>query len=388
MEFDGATEMLLRMRHPNIQALMDNGANAPTEEPLASFETLEKKIATSDIKVVAPQLLSALHHMAVRSIMHLSINLTTIVHATKDHILLTGFDKAKLEEEKVDPFSGDNSLFIAPEYLRTQPSVKSDVFSAGVVLLCVEKKAAPFALGEVSQRTAFNMPSKTYIKQMLTVEYRHRISAQVALTLYGKSSDAKRNIYHPCPEFQAAVDLIGSFDYTEQEEGWDKLKALPGTPFPFPHHQSRVSLFVLPGADTPSTHSQWQTMIPCLLSLITDKYEGAIGVEVPLLAALRAITHAATLPNCGDIFGIVGAEGMTTHLAPFLPFLIEIEPPIARTLLTAAGAYISFPPWAINLLKANDKELESTKRRCEEAETENRAVKAKFETVRALFASP
>ena len=129
-------------------------------------------------------------------------------------------------------------------------------------------------------------------------------------------------------------------------------------------------------------------MIPCLLSLITDKYEGAIGVEVPLLAALRAITHAATLPNCGDIFGIVGAEGMTTHLAPFLPFLIEIEPPIARTLLTAAGAYISFPPWAVNLLKANDKELEAIKRRCEEAETESRMVKTKFEAVRALFATP
>jgi hypothetical protein len=121
---------------------------------------------------------------------------------------------------------------------------------------------------------------------------------------------------------------------------------------------------------------------------MTDKYEGAIGVENPLLAALRAITHIATFHNCEEIFGIVGVEGMTTHITPFLSFLIDKDASTARTLLTAAGAYISFPLWAINLLKANDKELQATKRRFEEVDTENRAVKAKFEAVRALITTP
>jgi hypothetical protein len=228
--------MLLRMRHPNIQALVDNGANAPTADPIGSYETLEKKIATADNKVVAPQLLGALHHMAVRSIMHLSINLTTIVYASRDHILLTGFDNARLEEEKVDPFSGENSLFIAPEYLRAQPSVKSDLFSAGVVLLCVEKKQQSFALGSYNQSTIHTQAGKTYIKHMLTAEYRHRISALVALAWLAKPSDAKREVYHPCHEFQVAVDLIGSFDPKEQENGWTKLKEIPGNPFLSPDH--------------------------------------------------------------------------------------------------------------------------------------------------------
>jgi serine/threonine protein kinase len=198
--------------------------------------TLESRIASTNLKMVTPQILVAIEHMAARGIMHLGITPANIHYFGPAHIILANFAGAMLEDEAVQPLAPDNSPFTAPECHRLPPNCKADVFSAALVLLCVERKKLPDAFEKkYDPDTVAGTTTSKMFRLMLEPQPRQRITAGQAVLMYcTKEAVVARPLFHPCPPFQAAISLITASNPSDQTKGWEALAAMPGACIPSP----------------------------------------------------------------------------------------------------------------------------------------------------------
>ena len=124
-------------------------------------------------------------------------------------------------------------------------------------------------------------------------------------------------------------------------------------------------------------------MLPCLLPVLSNQYAGALGdpghpITKPLLAAVRALAAAAALRDDFDLLASASPDVLAMHVTPFIPMLMERDPPTALALTRAGGTRLGLPPYLLALLDraaVADGEVAAAKRKREEAEAEAEATK-------------
>jgi serine/threonine-protein kinase len=132
--------MTSRLEHPNV--LHVKNADVIDGRFLIAYplgegtldERLRKRLSTRAALDYGEQLLLALAYLHARRIMHCDVKPDNLVLFADDHLRITDFGIAKVALRTMQA-SGSGTLgYVAPEQAMGKPSLRSDVFAAGLVL--------------------------------------------------------------------------------------------------------------------------------------------------------------------------------------------------------------------------------------------------------------
>jgi eukaryotic-like serine/threonine-protein kinase len=139
-DFRKEARLAAKLEHPNVLQLK----NADTIDgifviayPLgieSLHERLSRRISVRLILEFAEQLLSALAHAHEHRVIHCDVKPENLIVFEDDRLRLTDFGIAKVAQRTIDASASGTVGYMAPEQAMGRPSVKSDVFSAGLVI--------------------------------------------------------------------------------------------------------------------------------------------------------------------------------------------------------------------------------------------------------------
>ncbi len=139
-DFRREARMTSRLDHPHIvpiKTAMQVGEHFVIVQPLGMstlHDRLKKRIATKKALEWSEQILSALDHAHRKKVIHCDVKPDNLLLFPGDKLRLADFGIAKVAQRTLSAGGTGSVGYIAPEQAMGRPSLRSDVFSAGLVI--------------------------------------------------------------------------------------------------------------------------------------------------------------------------------------------------------------------------------------------------------------
>ena len=138
--FRREVRLTARLDHPNILPIKDAGfvdglfviASPLGEQTLG--DRVQKRMTNQTVICLAQQMLGALAHAHKKGVIHCDIKPENFILFPENQIRLADFGIAKVARRTVKASGSGTVGYIAPEQAMGKPSMRSDVFSLGLVL--------------------------------------------------------------------------------------------------------------------------------------------------------------------------------------------------------------------------------------------------------------
>ncbi len=242
--FESEIQALIKLDHPNIVRLLSYGQEDGNlyfamelveGQSLFHLQKSIKKFDWRDVIVVGRDVAAGLRHAHDRGIIHRDLKPGNLLKSTDGTIKITDFGIAK--EFGADHNTRDNVLgtldFMSPEQAKGHPvTVRSDLFSLGVVLYTMLSGKPPFSANsmEESLRNLTSVPAPNLtsmisgipaeIEELISqlIEKRPESRIPTALVLLNKFNEIEYRLKH------------SSEAKTAHGDGGEKSKSNPGSP--------------------------------------------------------------------------------------------------------------------------------------------------------------
>ena len=196
-EFRSEVRLTARLDHPNILPLKNASfidGQFVLVFPLGErtlADRIRNRISARTALDYSEQLLRALAHSHRRRVIHCDVKPENLILFPGDRLRLTDFGIAKLAQRTLRASGSGTIGYVAPEQAMGQPSFRSDVFSAGLVLYRMFSGHLPEwpyewpLSGHGRIRTALHPDMVQLIRKCLEVDPRRRFhNADEALKFY------------------------------------------------------------------------------------------------------------------------------------------------------------------------------------------------------------